>query len=158
MAMIVHRETRLFAYTPAQVFDIVADVQRYPEFLPWCVGARVTHRDRDRDVFDAEVLVGFKMIRERYTSRVKLSRPDSIEVTYTSGPFRHLSNTWRFKPAPEGCQVDFFIEFEFRSLLLQRLIGTLFHEAVRKMVAAFESRARKLYGEPIGAVAAGRTA
>lgn len=146
MAMIVHRETRLFHYSPAQVFDIVADVQRYPEFLPWCVGARVVARDRDS--FDAEVLVGFKMIRERYSSRVKLDRPDRIEVTYTSGPFRHLTNTWRFSPAPDGCTVDFYIEFEFRSALLQRLIGSLFHEAVRKMVAAFQSRARQLYGEP----------
>lgn len=151
MALIAHRETRLFPYGPAQVFDIVADVRRYPEFLPWCVGARVVHRDRD--VFDAEVLVGFRFIRERYSSRVKLARPDMIDVTYTSGPFRHLVNTWRLKAVPEGCQVDFFIEFEFRSPMLQRLIGALFHEAVRKMVAAFESRARQLYGAPAGAVA-----
>jgi coenzyme Q-binding protein COQ10 len=146
MAMIVHRETRLFPYEPAKIFDIVADVQRYPEFLPWCVGARITARERDS--FDAEVLVGFKMIRERYSSRVKLARPDRIDVIYTSGPFRHLTNTWRFEPVPEGCAVDFYIEFEFRSALLQRLIGSLFHEAVRKMVAAFQSRARQLYGEP----------
>ena len=151
MALIAHRETRLFPYLPAQVFDIVADVQRYPEFLPWCVGARVFHRDRD--IFDAEVLVGFRFIRERYSSRVKLERPDTIDVNYTSGPFRHLVNTWRFKAVPEGCQVDFFIEFEFRSPMLQRLIGALFHEAVRKMVAAFESRARQLYGTPADAVA-----
>ena len=150
MALIAHRETRLFRYTPAQVFDIVADVQRYPEFLPWCVGARVVARDRD--TFDAEVLVGFRFIRERYSSRVKLSRPDTIDVTYTSGPFRHLVNTWNFKAAPDGCQVDFFIEFEFRSPMLQRLIGALFHEAVRKMVAAFETRARQLYGTPTGVV------
>ncbi|HEY7609377.1 MAG TPA: type II toxin-antitoxin system RatA family toxin [Alphaproteobacteria bacterium] len=150
MALIAHRETRLFPYTPAQVFDIVGDVQRYPEFLPWCVGARVFHRDRD--TFDAEVLVGFRFVRERYSSRVTLTRPETIDVTYTSGPFRHLVNTWRFKPVPEGCQVDFFIEFEFRSAMLQRLIGALFHEAVRKMVAAFETRARQLYGAPAGAV------
>jgi coenzyme Q-binding protein COQ10 len=100
MATIVHRETRLFPYTPAQVFDVVADVQRYPEFLPWCVGARILHRDRD--AFDAEVLVGFRFIRERYSSRVKLARPDTIDVTYTSGPFRHLVNTWNFRASPEG--------------------------------------------------------
>lgn len=151
MALIAHRETKLFPYEPAQVFDIVADVQRYPEFLPWCVGARVFHRDRD--VFDAEVLVGFRFIRERYSSRVKLARPDTIDVNYTSGPFRHLVNNWRFRAVPEGCQVEFFIEFEFRSQMLQRLIGGLFHEAVRKMVAAFESRARQLYGTPTGALA-----
>ena len=156
MATVVHRETRLFPYTPAQVFDIVADVQRYPEFLPWCVGARVF--PRERDAFDAEVLVGFRFIRERYRSRVRLARPESIDVTYTSGPFRHLANNWRFKPAPEGCQVDFFIEFEFRSAMLQRLIGALFHEAVRKMVTAFEGRARQLYGAPAGAVPQGRLA
>jgi coenzyme Q-binding protein COQ10 len=150
MAMIVHRETRFFPYTPQQVFDVVADVQRYPEFLPWCVGARTFQRERD--TFDAEVLVGFRFIRERSSSRVKLARPDTIDVTYTSGPFRHLVNTWNFRAVPEGCQVDFFIEFEFRSPMLQRLIGALFHEAVRKMVAAFESRARKLYGAPAGAV------
>jgi len=150
MAMIVHRETRFFPYTPAQVFDIVADVQRYPEFLPWCVGARVVARDRD--TFDAEVLVGFRFIRERYSSRVKLLRPETIDVTYTSGPFRHLVNSWNFEAVPEGCQVEFFIEFEFRSPMLQRLIGGLFHEAVRKMVAAFEGRARQLYGAPAGAV------
>ena len=146
MAMIVHRETRLFPYEPAQVFDVGADVQRYPEFLPWCVGARILQRQRDS--FDAEVLVGFKIIRERYSSRVKLDRPDRIDVIYTSGPFRHLTNTWRFAAVPEGCAVDFYIEFEFRSALLQRLIGSLFHEAVRKMVAAFQTRARQLYGEP----------
>ena len=138
------------------MFDIVADVQRYPEFLPWCVGARIIKRERE--AFDAEVLVGFKMIRERYTSRVTLDRPETIVVSYTSGPFRHLTNTWRFKPAPEGCTVDFYIEFEFRSALLQRLIGSLFHEAVRKMVAAFQSRARQLYGAPPGAVPEGRPA
>ncbi|MBL8664957.1 MAG: type II toxin-antitoxin system RatA family toxin [Candidatus Odyssella sp.] len=156
MALIAHRETKLFPYAPAQVFDVVADVQRYPEFLPWCVGARVT--SRDRDVFDAEVLVGFRFVRERYSSRVKLARPDAIDVTYTSGPFRHLVNNWRFKAVPEGCQVDFFIEFEFRSPMLQRLIGALFHEAVRKMVAAFESRARQLYGAPVTAAAAAKPA
>ena len=141
----------LVAHTTAEIYALIVDVERYPEFLPWCVGARVLHRDRD--VFDAEVLVGFRFIRERYSSRVTLARPETIDVNYTSGPFRHLVNNWRFKAVPEGCDVEFFIEFEFRSQMLQRLIGALFHEAVRKMVAAFESRARKLYGAPAGAVA-----
>ncbi len=144
--MIAHRETKIFPYAPGQVFEMVADVARYPEFLPWCVGARILHRDGD--VFDAEVLVGFKLIRERYVSRVTLHRPDRIDVAYTNGPFRHLVNRWQFAPHPEGTQVDFFIEFEFRSRVLQRLIGGLFHEAVRKMVGAFEARARQLYGGP----------
>ena len=156
MAMKTHHETRILPYTAQQMFDLVADVARYPEFLPWCVGARILARERDS--FDAEVLVGFKMIRERYSSRVKLERPERIEVIYTSGPFRHLANVWRFEPVQEGCAVDFYIEFEFRSAILQRLIGSLFHEAVRKMVAAFQTRARQLYGEPPQALPQGRPA
>jgi coenzyme Q-binding protein COQ10 len=147
--MIAHRETRLFPYSPAQIFDLVADVERYPEFLPWVIGVRII--ERKEAGFTAEVAVGFKMIRERYTSRVTLDRPQRIDVAYTHGPFRHLVNRWHFAAATEGCRVDFYIEFEFRSRILQALIGRLFHEAVRKMVAAFDSRARKLYGTPAAA-------
>ncbi len=142
--MIVHRESRVFPYAPPAVFEIVADVERYPEFLPWVIGARILRRGHNS--FDAEVLVGFKMIRERYTSHVALNRPHAIDVRYTHGPFRHLVNRWQFAASPEGCRVDFYIEFEFRSRILQKLIGALFGEAVRKMVAAFESRARQLHG------------
>lgn len=153
-----HSETRLFPYPPAAIFDMVADVERYPEFLPWCVGARVLKREEG--AFTAEVLVGFKMIRERYTSRVVLARPDRIDVQYLSGPFQKLDNRWRFTSVPEGCRVEFHLSFEFRSRVLQRLIGVLFNEAVRRMVAAFEARARHLYGRPQagGAVADERAA
>jgi coenzyme Q-binding protein COQ10 len=146
--MITHRETRFLPYTPSQIFDLVADVERYPEFLPWCIGARILRRAGN--TFDAEVLVGFRMIRERYTSHVVLDRPGHISVNYTHGPFRHLLNRWQFTANPDGCTVDFYIEFEFRSRLLQKLIGGLFNEAVRKMVSAFDSRARVLYGAPRG--------
>jgi coenzyme Q-binding protein COQ10 len=88
------------------------------------------------------------MFRERFTSRVTLQRPDRIDVTYAEGPFRHLNNHWAFMPHPQGCEIDFDVEFEFRSHLLERLIGVLFDEAVRRMVQAFETRARKLYGDP----------
>jgi coenzyme Q-binding protein COQ10 len=141
-----HSEQRLFPYPPAAVFDMVADVERYPEFLPWCVGARVLKREAE--AFTAEVMVGFKMVRERYVSRVVLSRPGRIDVQYISGPFQKLENRWTFTAVPEGCRVDFHLNFEFRSRMLQRLIGVLFNEAVRRMVAAFEARARHLYGRP----------
>ncbi len=157
--MIKHRETRTFPYAPAQIFELVADVERYPEFLPWVIAVRIL--DRGGEQFSAEVAVGFKMIRERYTSKVTLERPHRIDVTYAHGPFRHLVNRWNFTATPEGCQVDFYIEFEFRSRLLQALIGKLFHEAVRKMVASFDARARALYGAPApmpGAVAAEKPA
>jgi coenzyme Q-binding protein COQ10 len=144
--MPTHRETRILPYTPEQIFDLVADVERYPEFLPWCVGARVSRREEALIV--ADLMIGFKMIRERYTSKVKLDRPSRIDVDYgNDGPFRHLENHWQFKPTEDGsCEVDFFLDFEFRSRMLQRLIGVVFQEAVRRMVAAFESRAKAIYG------------
>ncbi len=144
--MPVHAEQRVLPYTPDQLFDLVADVERYPEFLPWCLAARVTRRERD--MLWADLLIGFKMVRERFTSRVTLDRANHrIDVIYEEGPFKHLDNRWLFKPAANGhCQLDFHVEFEFRSALLSRIIGVLFHEAVRRMVHAFEGRARKLYG------------
>lgn len=141
-----HRQIAILPYAPEQMFDLVADVKRYPEFLPWVMGARI--RRQSETLIVADLLVGFRMIRERYTSRVSLDRPGRIDVTYTEGPFRYLENHWKFSPHPEGCEIEFFLDFEFKSRLLQRLIGALFNEAVRKMVSAFESRARKLYGNP----------
>jgi coenzyme Q-binding protein COQ10 len=145
-----HRETKTLPYSPEQMFDLVADVERYPEFLPWVVGARVDHRRDTANVIHADLLVGFKMIRERYTSKVELDRPRRIDVTYTRGPFRYLENHWQFEPASEGCRIQFYLDFEFRSRLLQRVMGSLFHEAVKKMVSAFEARARRLYGDQHG--------
>jgi coenzyme Q-binding protein COQ10 len=146
--MMKHAEQRLLGYRPEQMYDLVADIERYPEFLPWCIGARI--RERKDSLLVADLIIGFKMIRERFTSRVHLDREHlSIEVAYADGPFKHMTNRWRFEATPEGgCRIDFYVEFEFRSAMLQRLIGVLFHEAVRRMVAAFETRARKLYGPP----------
>jgi len=146
--MITHAEQRLLGYRPEQMFDLVADIERYPEFLPWCIGARI--RERKERLLVADLIIGFKMIRERFTSRVIPDRERlAIEVTYADGPFKHMANRWRFEPSPGGCcRIDFFVEFEFRSAMLQKLIGVLFHEAVRRMVAAFETRARQLYGPP----------
>ena len=94
-----------------------------------------------------DLVIGFKMFRERFTSRVELKRPDRIDVSYAEGPFKYLANHWVFNPHPVGCEIDFFVDFEFRSRILERLIGALFDEAVRRMVAAFETRAKALYGE-----------
>jgi coenzyme Q-binding protein COQ10 len=143
--MPTHAEQRLLPYTIEQLFALVADVERYPEFLPWCVASRI--RRREGEVFFADLVIGFKMVRERFTSKVTLSRPDRIDVTYTEGPFHHLNNHWVFRPMPDGMtEIDFYVDFEFRSKLLQTLIGALFNEAVKLMVSAFEKRARQLYG------------
>lgn len=144
--MPTHAEQRYLPYTADQLFDLVADVERYPEFLPWCVAARI--RKRDGDIFFADLVIGFKLIRERYTSKVKLDRPGlGIDVTYTEGPFHYLNNHWKFIPAEDGgATIDFFVDFEFKSKLLQKVIGALFNEAVRLMVSSFEKRARQLYG------------
>ena len=146
--MPVHAEQRLLPYRPDQLFDLVADIERYPEFLPWCIGARITRREPK--LIHADLIIGFRMIRERFTSRVSLDRANGrIEVAYLDGPFKYLRNRWLFEPAENDMtRLDFFVDFEFRSALLRRLIGVLFNEAVRRMVAAFEARARQLYGKP----------
>ena len=150
--MPTHAEKRVLRYTPEQLFDLVADVRRYPEFLPWCVGARIVTRT-DKEVV-ADLTIGFKMFRESFRSQVTLDRPEHIQVRYLNGPFRYLNNQWRFLPHPQGTEVRFFVEFEFRSRLLQAVIGTVFEQAVRLMVRAFERRAMHLYGRNPAAPAA----
>ena len=142
--MPTHTENRLLPYSPEQMFDLVAAIEDYPHFLPWCKSARI--RERKGNVLEADLVIGFKFFRERFSSRVVLDRPRRIDVTYAQGPFRHLDNHWVFEPAEGGCVIDFYVDFAFRSRLLQRLIGAVFNEAVRRMVSAFESRARELYG------------
>ncbi len=150
--MPTHAEKRILRYTPEQLFDLVADVRRYPEFLPWCVGARILSREENELV--ADLTIGFKMFRETFRSQVTLERPHHVHVRYMNGPFRYLNNHWRFGPHPNGTEVAFFVDFEFRSRLLQAVIGTVFNEAVRLMVRAFERRAMHLYGRPAPAGAA----
>ena len=144
--MPTHSEQRVLPHTAEQLFDLVADVGRYPEFLPWCVASRILSRSETE--MRAELAIGFKGIRERFTSLVTLDRPNRrIDVTYENGPFKYLVNQWRFEPDGEGrCVVDFHIEFQFRSRLLEMLMGKLFNEAVHRMVRAFEQRADALYG------------
>jgi coenzyme Q-binding protein COQ10 len=144
--MPTHAETRVVPYRPEQLFDLVADVGQYPQFLPWCVGARIRSRTEPEQV--ADLTIGFGPFRESFTSRVTLERPHRVKVRYENGPFRYLNNEWRFQPHPNGCCVDFFVDFEFRSRLLQRAIGVVFNEAVRRMVNAFLKRAQDVYGAP----------
>ncbi len=143
--MPTHTEKRVVPFTAEQMFDLVAGIEKYPEFLPWCRGARI-HR-REGNVVYADLIIGWKMFRERFTSRVLLDRPHTIEVTYLDGPLKHLQNRWHFKPLPGGrCEIDFYVDFEFRSPLFQKAIALLFNEVVTRMVRAFEGRAQRLYG------------
>ena len=141
-----HAETKVLPYSPEQMFDMVADVAAYPDFLPWCIATRV--RTSDATHLTADMVIGFKMFREQFTSRVTLERPGLIKVEYERGPFKYLENHWKFTSSEDGgCLVDFTVEFEFRSQLLEMAIGKVFTEAVHRMVAAFEKRAETLYGQ-----------
>ena len=143
--MPTHAEKKLLPYTREQLFDLVADIERYPEFLPWCVGARI--RERSGNEIVGDLLIGYKMVRERFTSRVVLSQPDRIDVSYSEGPFKYLNNHWLFLPQSDGqCLIDFYVDFEFRSKMLQKIMEMFFNEAVKRMVGAFETRAHQLYG------------
>ncbi len=144
--MPTHAERHVVPYRPDQLFDLVADVPKYPQFLPWCVAARVRRQTEVEQI--ADMTVGFGPFRESFTSRNTLERPRHIHVRYENGPFRRLNNHWVFLPHEQGCEVDFFIDFEFRSRILQAAIGVVFNEAVRRMVGAFLKRARDVYGPP----------
>ena len=138
-------ETRRLPYSAEQMFDLVADVARYPEFLPWVVATRV--RSDSDTAMVADMLVGFSAIREKFTSRVEKQRPGEIRVQYVDGPLKDLHNHWRFRAEGEGgCTVDFDVKFTFRNALFEKLAGQYFDRAFRKMVAAFEARAAELYG------------
>lgn len=142
--MTTHAEQRLIRHAPEQLFDLVADVRRYPEFLPWCLAARI--RERSDTALVADLIIGFQMFKEQFTSHVTMDRDQlTIEVKYAEGPFKYLTNSWKFIDHPDGCMIDFYVDFEFRSRLLQTVIESLFTEAVKRMVRAFEARADQLY-------------
>ena len=143
--MPTHAEKRTLPYTREQLFALVAEVEKYPEFLPWCLSSRITRRDGD-DVLYADLVIGYKLAREKFTSKVVLNRPDAIRVEYLRGPLKYLSNKWEFiDETPHGCTIDFYVDFEFRNLVFQKLMGVFFNEIVRRMVDAFEKRAKDLY-------------
>jgi len=139
-----HKETRRLPYTPEQMFDLVADVGRYGEFLPWVAAVRVKS-DSEAEMV-ADLVVGFKALKERFTSRVTKDRPRMIHVDYLDGPLKYLKNDWTFEPDGEGgCLVGFNVDFEFKSRIFEMIAGQMFGTAIRKMVGAFEARAAKLY-------------
>ena len=145
--MTTHAEKRNLPYTPEQLYALVADVAKYPDFLPWCIASRITKREGD-NVFYADLVIGYKMVREKFGSRVTLTEPDMVHVEYLSGPMKYLSNYWKFIREEDGsCTIDFFVDFEFKNKILQNLIGVFFNEVVQRMVGAFETRAKELYGE-----------
>ncbi|MBV9062941.1 MAG: type II toxin-antitoxin system RatA family toxin [Alphaproteobacteria bacterium] len=142
-----HRESRIVPYDPDTMFAIVADVERYPEFLPWVVGLRVLSRaiDAGKEIIIAEMQVGFASFRERYTSRIVVDpAARRIDVRQVHGVFRELENCWRFTPEGHGCRIDFSVSFEFRSRLLSLVASSAMSLAVSSMTRAFEERARKL--------------
>jgi coenzyme Q-binding protein COQ10 len=137
-------EDRAFPYSAEQMFALVADVGEYPKFLPWCIGSRL-YNQKEND-FHADLIIGFKVFRERFTSHVVLS-DGKIEIDYVKGPLRYLHNLWEFKDLPDGgSALHFEVDFEFKNKIFQTLIGGLFTEAVHRMVESFEERAIELYG------------
>ena len=134
---------------PLNLYDLVADVARYPEFLPWTAAARIrSDEDRgDHRVMEADLVISFKVFRERFTSRVVLwPEAKKIDTEYLDGPFKYMKSNWHFEDNLEGCQVHFFVDFEFKNMILQKVIGVVFNEAMQRIVRAFENRAKELYG------------
>jgi coenzyme Q-binding protein COQ10 len=150
VAITRHAERKVVRFAPKQLYDLVADVPRYPEFLPWCTAARVRRQEGPGKEVD-EIAIGFGPFHEKFVSRVALTPDDPagprIETTGIEGPFKQLASRWQFRPHPEGTEIEFSLEFEFRSLILQHTVRVLFAEAVKRMVAAFEVRAVQLYGK-----------
>lgn len=148
--MPTHHENRHMPYSAQQIFDLVADVARYPEFLPWTSAARIRARRpiEGGEEIDADLVISFKVFRERFGSRVRLYPSDGvIDTRYIDGPFRHMESRWQVKDAPEGgCIVTFHVDFEFKNPVLQKLIGVVFDQAMHRVVTAFERRAQQLYG------------
>ena len=148
-----HSENRFLPYMPHQVYDLVADVARYPEFLPWTAAARIRSRSplpergAGAEVMEADLVISFKVFRERFGSRVVLIPSERrIETDYLDGPFKYLHSYWQVEPEGDGSRVQFEVDFEFRNVILQKAIGLFFDESMRRVVGAFEKRAHELYG------------
>lgn len=149
--MPTHSETKELPYSAQQMYDLVADVGKYPDFLPWTAAARIRSDvdQGDHRVMDADLVISFKVFRERFTSRVTLWPQDKrIDTEYLDGPFKYMHSNWRFEDVQGGCKVHFHVDFEFRNRILQGIIGVVFNEAMLRVVRAFEKRAHALYGSP----------
>ncbi len=146
-----HSDSRILPYTADQMYALVADIERYPEFLPWNTAARIRARRpgaSGSEVVEADLVISFKVFRERFGSRVTLwPETRRIDTEYLDGPFKYLRSGWSFADLPEGgCRVEFFVDFEFRNAILGKVIGVVFGEAMSRIVRAFEDRAKALYG------------
>lgn len=151
-----HTETRNVPYSPEQMFDLVADVKRYQEFLPWVTATRV--RSDSENLMVADLVVGFRALKETFASRVTKRRPEALTVDYLEGPLKYLHNNWKFAPDGRGgTDIDFCVDFAFRSRLFESLAGQMFDRALRRMIGAFEERAHQLYGatSPASSVTSG---
>lgn len=146
-----HHVTRILPYGPDQLFALVGDVERYPEFVPWLTALRTWSKrelSEGVDMLDAEAAVGFSFLKERFSTRVRRDAPArTIQVSLLSGPFRRLENRWSFHEDPKGARIEFDIDFEFKSRLLAALLTANFHHAVDRLIGCFEARARTLYGK-----------
>ena len=151
LEMTSHSEIKYLPYTAKEMFDLVADISSYPEFLPWCSGARINREydTGDKYVIIADLIISFKAFREKFTSEVTLiSENNEVKVKYLDGPFKYLVNQWQFTDSAEGgCNASFMVDFEFKSKILQALIGVVFNDAMLKIVQAFEEQAAKLYDD-----------
>ena len=146
MPTISHAEKRIVPYTPEQMFQLVSDIKAYPQFLPWCLSSRILSQSETE--VKAELVAGYKFIRERFLSKVLLDRQNRIiDVDYLSGPLKHLDTVWHFLPNPDGpgCLIDFKVVFEFKSRLLQNMAMVFFNEIVKRMVTSFEKRAADIF-------------
>ncbi len=147
--MPTHSEVRSLPYSASQMYALVADVERYSEFLPWCSAARIRQRvqNGESEILDADLVISFKVFREKFGSRVTLwENMHKIDTEYLDGPFKYMQSNWSFSDTDEGCDVEFFVDFEFKNAILQRIIGVVFNEAMQRIVRAFETRAAALYG------------
>ena len=147
--MPTHSETKIMPYTAAQMYALIADVGAYPKFLPWCAAARIRRETPQGDavLMDADLVISFKVFREKFGSRVLLNEQDgTIDTEYIDGPFKFMKSNWSFKDVEGGCEVSFFVDFEFKNAILQGIIGVVFNDAMQRIVRAFERRAQELYG------------
>lgn len=147
--MPTHSETRFLPYSADQMYHLVADVASYPQFLPWCAAARIRREvpQGDAVLLEADLVISFKVFRERFGSRVLLHPKDrKIDTEYLDGPFKYMKSNWAFEDTEGGCNVAFFVDFEFKNAILQGIIGVVFNEAMQRIVRAFERRAADLYG------------
>lgn len=151
--MLSHFEKRVLPFSREQMFALVAAVDKYSEFAPWCVASRINNWEGE-SVFYADLIVGYKLFREKFSSKVMLDSPHEISIEYQKGPLKNLTNHWKFHEGESGsCVIEFSVEFEFKNVALQTLANMFFNEVVKRMIDAFEARAQEIYGAPVKSTA-----